>query len=192
MCDLSGYEDNEIVGESGLQSGLLLLKHIFGGELEQRLTEIMKLLSPEDAVEQLLPMVRYISAAAEGITPDEISASISAAFSDKSGVVMQTAAKIWMEQGRTEGRQEGRQEGRHEEASAVILRQLTRLFGALGPRLESRIRRLSLAQLELLSEELLEFETVSDLNAWLRLNRPAPAQPSKAQKAKGQIASTAN
>lgn len=105
---------------------------------------------------------------------------------------MQTAAKIWMEQGRTEGRQEGRQEGRHEEASAVILRQLTRLFGAHGPRLESRIRRLSLAQLELLSEELLEFETVSDLNAWLRLNRPAPAQPSKAQKAKGQIASTAN
>lgn len=183
LCDLSSYEDEEIVGASGLQSGLLLLKYIFGGELEHRLTEIMKLLPPEEAAEQLLPMVRYISAAADGITPDEINESIKAAFSNKSGAVMGTAAQIWMEQGRTTGRQEGRQE----EAGAVISRQLTRLFGELNQRQESRIRRLSLTQLELLSEELLEFEAIADLNAWLRANTTAPAK-----KAKRRVASTVN
>ncbi|MDX2042057.1 MAG: Rpn family recombination-promoting nuclease/putative transposase [Acidobacteriota bacterium] len=190
LCDLSSYEDKEIVGASGLQSGLLLLKHIFGGELEHRLTEIIKLLPPEEAAEQLLPMVRYISAAADGITPDEINDSIKAAFSNKSGAVMQTAAQIWMEQGRTTGILEGRKEGRQEEARSLVLRSLTRLFGELTPRLESRIGRLSLTQLELLSEELLEFEAIADLNAWLRANPPAPTK--KAKKAKRRIASTVN
>ncbi|WP_448562173.1 DUF2887 domain-containing protein [Trichothermofontia sp.] len=62
---------------------------------------------------------------------------------------------------------EGRQEGRQEEATALLIRQLTRRFGDLPLALQARIRQLSVAQLEGLAEALLEFASVADLVGWL-------------------------
>jgi hypothetical protein len=69
----------------------------------------------------------------------------------------------WMEQ----GIQQGLQQGRQQEAVSLILRLLTRRFGAVEPLLQERIERLSLAQLEDLGEALLDFDRAADLTAWL-------------------------
>jgi predicted transposase/invertase (TIGR01784 family) len=65
------------------------------------------------------------------------------------------------------GVQQGRQEGKREEALSLVIRQLTRRFGAINPQLQEQVRSLSLVQLEGLSEALLDFEAVTDLAIWL-------------------------
>ncbi|MEP0920089.1 Rpn family recombination-promoting nuclease/putative transposase [Leptolyngbya sp. DQ-M1] len=68
-----------------------------------------------------------------------------------------------------EGREEGREEVRGQEAIALITRQLTRRFGQdFSEELRSQIAALSLPLLEDLSEALLDFSSVADLEAWLR------------------------
>ncbi|MGL5062485.1 MAG: DUF4351 domain-containing protein [Microcoleus sp.] len=43
-------------------------------------------------------------------------------------------------------------------------------LGAIEPEAENRIRVLSLAQLENLGDEVLDFKTPSDLTAWFQAN----------------------
>ena len=71
-------------------------------------------------------------------------------------------------EGRTEGHTEGREEGRQDEAAALVLRLLRRRLGAVEVEQESRIRTLSVLELEALAEALLEFRTADELTAWLR------------------------
>ncbi|MDZ8110282.1 MAG: Rpn family recombination-promoting nuclease/putative transposase [Nostoc sp. DedQUE12a] len=66
-----------------------------------------------------------------------------------------------------EGREEGRQEGRQEEAANLIIRLLTKRFGKLPKEMRSSIFDLSLPILEDLSEALLDFTSLADLEAWL-------------------------
>ena len=73
----------------------------------------------------------------------------------------------WREEFLAEGRQEGLQKGRQEEGQSLILRQLTRRFGAVSSEVTSQIESLSLAQLEDLGEALLDFSTLTDLEQWL-------------------------
>jgi predicted transposase/invertase (TIGR01784 family) len=68
--------------------------------------------------------------------------------------------------------QKGRRQGKQEEALKLLMRQLTRRFGVVESQWQERVRRLPLAQLEELSEALLDFETVTDLAVWLDENQP--------------------
>lgn len=72
-----------------------------------------------------------------------------------------------LEEGQKQGRQEGRREGRQAEAAAMTLRQLQRRCGPLSPELQSQIQSLPLAELEALSDALLDFQGAADLTAWL-------------------------
>ncbi|MEE3720055.1 DUF4351 domain-containing protein, partial [Tumidithrix elongata RA019] len=63
--------------------------------------------------------------------------------------------------------EEGKQEGLQRQA-AMLLRQLTRKFGQISPRLKNRISKLSAVQLENLAEAIFDLETIADLNAWLK------------------------
>ena len=65
------------------------------------------------------------------------------------------------------GMQEGRQEGLIEGQTALILRQVARRTGEISPETKTRIRQLSLEQLEDLGEILLDFTSQEDLIAWL-------------------------
>ncbi|MEG4392835.1 Rpn family recombination-promoting nuclease/putative transposase [Microcoleus sp. BROC3] len=65
------------------------------------------------------------------------------------------------------GMQEGRQEGIIEGQTALILRLLARRTGEIPPETKTRIRLLSLEQLQDLGEILLDFTTQEDLIAWL-------------------------
>ena len=76
------------------------------------------------------------------------------------------------EEGRLEGREEGREEGRRLEAVQLVMRQLRRRLGQEVPEeLRSEIDQLSLSVLEGLSEALLDFSSLADLEVWLRDNR---------------------
>ncbi|MEC4849898.1 MAG: DUF4351 domain-containing protein [Jaaginema sp. PMC 1079.18] len=66
----------------------------------------------------------------------------------------------WMER--------GIEQGREREARSLILRQLSRRFGSLSSIQVTAIENLNLTQLEVLSEALLDFTTVADLDAWLQ------------------------
>ena len=64
------------------------------------------------------------------------------------------------------GRQEGRLEGQQE----LIMRQLLRRLGNVEWETQSRIRRLSIEQLENLGEAILDFTSPSDLITWLQIH----------------------
>jgi predicted transposase/invertase (TIGR01784 family) len=69
---------------------------------------------------------------------------------------------------REEVREEGRQEGRQEEAIALLTRQLTRRLGQELPEATKlRLSTLTLPMLENLSEVLLDFTALADLEQWL-------------------------
>ncbi len=70
--------------------------------------------------------------------------------------------------GRQEGIEEGRQEGIKEGKLELIMRLLERRVGEIAPDIQSRIRRLSIEQLENLGEAVLDFTSASDLTDWLQ------------------------
>ena len=74
------------------------------------------------------------------------------------------------EEWRNEAIQEGRQEGRQEEQSrqrSLIIRLLTRRIGVLSDEWCDRVRSLSMEQIELLGEALLDFQGAEDFRVWL-------------------------
>ncbi|MGG6267697.1 Rpn family recombination-promoting nuclease/putative transposase [Leptolyngbya sp. AN03gr2] len=67
---------------------------------------------------------------------------------------------------------EAKEEGREAEAIALVTRQLNRKLGqGLSQEMRSRLSSLPLAMLEDLSEALLDFTTLSDLEQWLAEHR---------------------
>lgn len=68
---------------------------------------------------------------------------------------------------RQEGKQEGLQEGLQQEALKLTMRLLRRRFGELEARIIAKVQQLSRERLEELTEDLLDFSEVEDLDAWL-------------------------
>jgi predicted transposase YdaD len=67
-----------------------------------------------------------------------------------------------------EAKEEGREEGREAEALALVTRLLTRRLGQeISEPLRTRLSNLLLPMLEDLSEALLEFSSLADLEQWL-------------------------
>ena len=66
----------------------------------------------------------------------------------------------------TSWEEKGRLEGRLEEKLNIILRLLNRKLGNLPEAIATRIKSLEPSQLDSLTEDLLEFETLDDLNRW--------------------------
>jgi predicted transposase/invertase (TIGR01784 family) len=65
------------------------------------------------------------------------------------------------------GVEQGLEQGAQREARSLILRQLTRKVGELPQQVRSQIDTLSITQLEMLGEALLDFSSLSDLEVWL-------------------------
>lgn len=70
-------------------------------------------------------------------------------------------------EGRQEGLQIGEQRGLQRQ-SAILLRQLTRKFGKISPKIKSQISKLSVAQLEDLAEAIFDLQSSADLSAWIK------------------------
>jgi predicted transposase/invertase (TIGR01784 family) len=74
------------------------------------------------------------------------------------------------QEGEQKGRQEGERKGRQEGERELLLRLLTRKFGAIAS-LQEQICLLSVDQLESLGEAMLDFSDLADLVAWLEANQ---------------------
>jgi predicted transposase YdaD len=70
-------------------------------------------------------------------------------------------------EGKQEGKLEGKQEGKQEGQQDLIIRQLNRRLGEIDASLIERVLQLSIEQLSILGEALLDFSVVADLEAWL-------------------------
>jgi len=70
-----------------------------------------------------------------------------------------------------QGLQQGIQQGIELEKSRIILRQIKRKFGEISSELETRIKTLSREKIEILAEDLLDFNSQEDLLNWLENNQ---------------------
>ena len=66
-----------------------------------------------------------------------------------------------------EGRQDGRQEGRQEGQASLLIRLSQKKLGVVSEATRTQISGLPLSDLEMLSEALLEFSSVTELQVWL-------------------------
>ena len=71
------------------------------------------------------------------------------------------------EQGIEQGIEQGREQGKIGEAVNLVMRLLTKKFGQISPKNRSFISNLSLPVLEDLSEAILDFNNLNDLQVWL-------------------------
>ncbi|HEX4951643.1 MAG TPA: DUF4351 domain-containing protein [Blastocatellia bacterium] len=78
------------------------------------------------------------------------------------------AAQKAAQKAEKQGLQKGLQQGRQEQGTAMALRLLNRRVGEIKPTTVKRIASLPLTKLEALTDALLDFSTVNDLNQWLR------------------------
>lgn len=69
----------------------------------------------------------------------------------------------WERRGERRGRKEGRKEGILE----TVLPQLKKKVGEMDAEIKAQVEKLSLARLTQLSEALLDFSELTDLEAWL-------------------------
>lgn len=79
------------------------------------------------------------------------------------------AALQVMSSGRREGIQLGLHEGRHEGRQAIVTRQIIKRFGTVSTELQRRLTDLSDDELDQLSEDFLDFTSLSQLEAGLRV-----------------------
>jgi predicted transposase YdaD len=70
-------------------------------------------------------------------------------------------------EGEVKGKTQGLAEGRAEEAKSLTIRLLTRKLGNVSPTLLAKIEALPLERLELLCEDLLDFNSIANLEQWL-------------------------
>jgi predicted transposase YdaD len=77
--------------------------------------------------------------------------------------------ELAMERGEQKGIQQGIQQGIQREQQ-LIIRQLNRRIGEIQSSLIDTIRTLTIEQLELLGEALLDFSSITDLEQWLENN----------------------
>lgn len=174
LLDLSQVDDREIQGTTEVHAGLRLMKWILRPGLEERLTEILKLLDPDrpTAVEYLKTILQYVSTVKEWSTA-EFRTVIENAYPHRSGSIMPTLAQQWIEQGREEGRVEGREEERME-ARQRLLRLantlISKKFGGqcLSAAQNNRLQTLTMDQLTDLNASLFEFQQVTELVNWLQ------------------------
>ena len=78
------------------------------------------------------------------------------------------ATELGMQQGMQQGIQQGKQQGKQEGEVNLILRLLSKRFGEVPNRLKMQIEKLSLEQLEALTEVFLDFVSLDNLVVWLQ------------------------
>ncbi len=125
--------------------------------------------------------IEYTERLSEKAIIDLVSTIISYKFATLTREEIEAMLQISLEESRvyrdakTEGRVEGRVEGRTEEGRSLVTRLLNRKVGKLPQGVLAKVEALSLEQLEELSEALLDFSTLANLEKWLK-NRPKPVQ----------------
>ena len=108
LVDLSRYSDEEIRGTIMSRVTLLLLKHIFDADIEQRLPAILallrELLDRTSGLQYLESLLRYIASATEKVKKEQIMKIVEKTFVVAEGRnVIMTLAEEWLNEGYEKG-----------------------------------------------------------------------------------------
>jgi predicted transposase/invertase (TIGR01784 family) len=138
------------------------------------LTTVGETQAPAEARYLLSRVQQEVPPAAGRDIIDLLATILSYKFTSLSRAEVESMLGITLQETRfyQEAKAEGRQEGRQAEACALIVRLLTRrLRQEISEEMRSRLANLPLLVLEDLSEALLDFATMPDLEAWLEVQQ---------------------
>ncbi len=168
LCDVGRLADEELQGIVLLRLALLLLKYVFRPELNERLEELLGLLSElsdlRDGLAFLKTVLTYLAAGAERLDEGMVKQAVQNVFTDREGVTMATLAEKWMEQGFQRGIQQGIQQGVERAQEAAIRESVIEVLETRFGLLPAQLRR----QLE-------EIHEVTRLKQLLKAAIQAPA-----------------
>ncbi|MBC7796249.1 MAG: Rpn family recombination-promoting nuclease/putative transposase [Pyrinomonadaceae bacterium] len=181
LCDLSGFTKDEIKGSLIVRAILYLLQNIRADDFPEKFHEFIILIAemPRQGVLEFLEKVlRYVSAAKAKITVKEIRKEFNQTFPEDEGELYKMyfyeEFELAMEKGRQLGLQQAVQQNaektKTEVAATFSMRLLRKKFGVDLSFADSQIRSLPLEKIEELGEDLLDFDKVDDLTAWLERN----------------------
>jgi len=136
LVNLTALPDEAIQGEIVTRLFVLVLKHIFeqglGGQLDEILALAAEVMRQPNGMAMVVALLRYLGRAGIQVKKEEVAQKLLALLPKEGGILMQTMAEEWIEEGKQiglqEGRKEGRQEGRQEGQRAMILHILQRRF----------------------------------------------------------------
>ena len=151
LCDLSQFSDEEIKGEVLLQIVFTIFKHLYTGELLERLPSLLALLlkleDKKTGLEYLSVLLRYLSA--QKVVPmntKQLKTVVEEAL-PKGGDIMLSLAEQWIEEGYQEGIKQAEQAER-KTVRGMFLRLLEGRFGAVPVGLVLRTEELLTEQLK--------------------------------------------
>ena len=190
LVNLTSLKDEEIRGAVVVRLFVLVLKHIFeeglGGRLDEILELLVEVMQQSSGIEMATALLRYIARSGVRVKKEVVTQKLLAVLPKEGGILMQTMAEEWIEEGKLiglekglqEGRQEGRQEGIIEERIELILRLLRRRFQPDEAMLQTLAKQLwQIPQAEILSQLVdlaLDVLVLPDFITKLQSLLPAP------------------
>ncbi len=147
VCDLSRYDDDDIIGAVQLQVTLLLLKHIFAADWSTQLPRIVELLYElclaKNSLEYVEVALRYLTSAAKDLPVEDLEETIEDVFSKEGGALMSTIAERWVEQGLAQGLERGLERGVRQgalrTAREMLLDVVEARFGGISAKVAAQI-----------------------------------------------------
>ncbi|MCL4868366.1 MAG: Rpn family recombination-promoting nuclease/putative transposase [Anaerolineae bacterium] len=173
VYDFSYLSEEEIRGQASLQITLHILRHIFDGQLVEKLPGIFALFreleNQEKALQSLVTVLRYLAVTAERVTPEQMQQVLAPVLQYQGDELMSTLAQQWIEEGRQQGMQQGMQQGLLQAMRQNVVELLEERFPAQGRKFRGRIEAIhNLDTLRLLVrraatvDSLAEFEQALD------------------------------
>lgn len=127
VYDISHLPDEELKGSVILKIILLSFKYSLTPTLREKLPEIFRLFreleNKSKATEYLEVLLKYFVTSAKNLRPEDIEEAVTR-YIEEGGVIMQTIAEKWMEQGKLEGVQQGMQQGMQQGTMKVVKKAL--------------------------------------------------------------------
>ncbi len=128
LVNLTQLSDAEIRGAVLTRLFVLVLKHIFepalGGRLDEILALVAEVMNLSSGMEMVAALLRYIARSAKGVEKETVARKLLEVLPKEGGVLMQTMAEAWIEEGKTIGVKKGRKDERID----LIVRLLRRRF----------------------------------------------------------------
>lgn len=182
LVNLTTLKDEEIRGAVVVRLFVLVLKHIFeeglGGRLDEILELVVEVMRLSSGIEMATALLRYIARSGVRVKKEVVTQKLLAALPKEGGVLMQTMAEEWIEEGKLIGVQKGIIEERIE----LILRLLRRRFQPEEATLQTIAQQLAqIPQTETLSQLVdLALDVLVLPDFITKLQSLAPPTPPKA------------
>lgn len=165
FANLSTTADDVIRGEVATQLFVLVLKYIFtdrlGGHLDEILALASMVLQQPSGLEMVMALLRYISRSAVKLDKAEITQKLLAYLPKEGGVLMETLAQEWIEEGKLIGFDIGKQAGIEEGIEKGIVAQRQSILRLLAWRFTPTAEALALYTTQL--DQIDNLETLMQL-----------------------------